>query len=69
VSGPDPTKRSPRPIPGVRFAPVEVLDLTRGSGLYIQGFGTLPWGSEPTVDTLEYIVFSGHVAVLELSMW
>jgi hypothetical protein len=28
VSGPDPTQRGPGPIPGVRFVPVEVLDLT-----------------------------------------
>jgi hypothetical protein len=42
---------------------VEVLDLTRRSGLYIQGSDTFPWGSGPTVDTLEYIIFSGHVAV------
>jgi hypothetical protein len=48
---------------------VEVLDLTRRSGLYIQGFGTLPWGSGPTVDTLGYIVFSGHVAAPEPSTW
>jgi hypothetical protein len=41
---------------------VEVLDLTRG-------FGTFPWGSGPTVDTLEDIVFSGHVAALEPSTW
>jgi hypothetical protein len=28
VSGPDLTQRGPEPIPGVQFAPVEVLDLT-----------------------------------------
>jgi hypothetical protein len=32
VSGPDPTQRGPGPIPGARFVPVEVLDLTRRSG-------------------------------------
>jgi hypothetical protein len=69
VSGPDPTQRGPEPILGVQFAPVEVLDLTRRSGLYIQGFGTFPWGSRPTVDTLEYIVFSSHVAAPEPSTW
>jgi hypothetical protein len=88
VSGSDPTQRGPEPILGVWFAPVEVLDLTRRSSLYIQGSGTFPWGpdpllipwsissflatwrfrhfpmgSGPTVDTLEYIIFSGHVAV------
>jgi hypothetical protein len=69
VSGPDPTQRGPKPILGVRFGSVEVLDLTRGSGLYIQGSGTFPWGSGPTVDTLEYIVFSGHVAARKPSTW
>jgi hypothetical protein len=69
VSGPDPTQRGPEPILGVRFAPVEVLELTRRSGLYIQGSDTFPWGSGPTVDTLVYIVFSGHVAAPEPSTW
>jgi hypothetical protein len=45
VSGPDPTRRGLGPVPGVRFAPVEVLDLNRRSGSYIQGSGTFPWGS------------------------
>jgi hypothetical protein len=35
----------------------------------MQGSDTFPWGSEPTVDTLEYIVFSGHVAPPEPSTW
>jgi hypothetical protein len=39
------------------------------SRLYIQGSDTFPWGSEPTVDTLEYISFSGHVAAPEPPMW
>jgi hypothetical protein len=69
VSGLDPTQRGPEPILGVRFAPVEVLNLTRRSGLHIQGSGTFPWGSGPTIDTLEYIIFSGHVAVPEPSTW
>jgi hypothetical protein len=69
VSCPDPTQRGPGPVPGVRFAPVEVLDLTRGSGLYIQGSDTFPWGSGLTVDALEYIIFFGHVAVPESSTW
>jgi hypothetical protein len=47
--------------------PVEVLDLARRSGSYVQGSGTSPWGSGPSVDILEYIVLSGHVAALELS--
>jgi hypothetical protein len=41
------TQRDPGPVPGVRFAPVEVLDLTRRSGPYIQGSGTFPWGPDP----------------------
>jgi hypothetical protein len=69
VSGPDSTQRGPRPVPGVRFAPMEVLNLTWRSGLYIQGSDTFLWGSGPTVDTLEYIVFSGHVAAPEPSTW
>jgi hypothetical protein len=48
---------------------VEVLDLTRRSVLHIQGSDTFPWGSGPIVDTLEDIVFSGHVAAPELSTW
>jgi hypothetical protein len=67
MSVPDPTQRGPGPVLGVRFAPVEVLDLTRRSGLYMQGSDTFPWGSGPTVDTLKDIVFSGHVAALEPS--
>jgi hypothetical protein len=35
MSGPDPTQGCPEPILGVRFAPVEVLDLIRRSSLYI----------------------------------
>jgi hypothetical protein len=69
VSGPDPTQRGPEPILGVRFALAEVLDLTRRFGLYIQGSGTIPWGSGLTIDTLEYTIFSGHVAVPEPSTW
>jgi hypothetical protein len=47
VSGPDPTQRGPGPVPGIRFTPAEVLDLTRRSSLYIQGSGTFPWGPDP----------------------
>jgi hypothetical protein len=39
------------------------------SGLYIQGFGTFPWGFGLTVDALEYITFSGHVAALKPPTW
>jgi hypothetical protein len=69
VSGPDPTQRGPGPIPGVRFVPVEVLDLTRRSGPYIQGSGTFPWGSGPTASALDHIVFSSHVVAPEPSAW
>jgi hypothetical protein len=48
---------------------MEVLDLTRRSGPHIQGSDTFPWGSGLTVDTLEYIIFLGHVAVSEPSTW
>jgi hypothetical protein len=48
---------------------MEVLDLTRRPGLYIQGSSTFPWGSGLIVHTLEYIIFSGHVAAPEPSMW
>jgi hypothetical protein len=50
MSGPDPRQRGPNPILGVRFAPVEVLDLTRRPGLYIQGSDTSTWGSRPAGD-------------------
>jgi hypothetical protein len=69
VSGPDPTQGGPGPVPRIRFTPVEVLDLTRRSSPYVRGSDTFPWGSGPTVDTLEYIVFSGHVATPEPSAW
>jgi hypothetical protein len=62
VSGPDLAQGGPG-------TPVEVLDLARRSGPYIQGSGAFPWGSGPSVDILEYIVLSGHVAALELSTW
>jgi hypothetical protein len=69
VSGLDPTQRGPGPVPGVRLVPVEVLDITLRSGLYIQGSSTFPWGSGPTIDTLKHIVFSSHVAAPEPSTW
>jgi hypothetical protein len=69
VSGPAPSPRGPGPVPGVRFVLVEVLDLAQRSGLCIQGSDTLSWGSGPTVDTLEYIVFSSHVPAPESSTW
>jgi hypothetical protein len=47
MSGPDPIQRGLRPVPRVWLAPVEVLDHTRGSGLYMQGSGAFPWGPDP----------------------
>jgi hypothetical protein len=51
----------PDPIPGV-------LNQTGRSGLYIQGSGTFSWKSGLSVDLLEYITFSGHVAAPDLPM-
>jgi hypothetical protein len=69
VGGPDPIRGGPDPIPGVWSVHVGVLDQTWRSGLYIQGSGTFPWRSGLTVDVLEYITFSGHVAVSGPPMW
>jgi hypothetical protein len=60
--GPNPTQRGPGPVPGVRSVPAEVLDPARRSGPYMQRSDTFPWGSGPTIDTLEDLVFPGHVA-------
>jgi hypothetical protein len=68
-SGPDPTQRGLGPVPRVRSVPAEVPDPAQRSGPYMQGSDTFPWGSRPTVDTLEDIVFSGYVAALEPSTW
>jgi hypothetical protein len=67
--GLDPTQRGPGPVPGVRSVPAEVLDPARRSGPDMQGSSTFPWESRPTVDTLEDIVFPGHVATPEPSTW
>jgi hypothetical protein len=48
---------------------VGVLVLSRWSGLHVQGSGTFPWGSGPTVDILEYIAFSRYVAALDPPTW
>jgi hypothetical protein len=48
---------------------MEVLNLARRPGLCVQGSGTFPWGSGPTVAILEYIVLPGYVEALELSTW
>jgi hypothetical protein len=68
VSGLDPTQRGSVPILGIWFAPVEVLDLTRRSGLYIQGPGTSAWGLGPLVMP-QSVQLSGHVAVPDLPRW
>jgi hypothetical protein len=60
VSAPNPTQRGPNPILGVRFAPVEVLDLTRRPGLYILGSGTSTWGSGPAGDVPECVALWTH---------
>jgi hypothetical protein len=57
------------PILGVRLAHVEVLDQPWRSGLFIKGSGALLWGSGLTVDALEYITFSRHVAAPDPPMW
>jgi hypothetical protein len=69
MGGPDPIRRGPDPILGVRSIHVGVLDQCWWSGLYIQGSGTFPWGSGLTVDALEYITLTGHVAALDPPMW
>jgi hypothetical protein len=74
VSGPDPTQRCPGLVPGARD-PSQGPSLylwrswTLPGGPYMQGSDTFLWGSGPTVDTLEGIVFSGHVAAPEPSTW
>jgi hypothetical protein len=65
----DPIQGGPDPIPGVRFAHVEVLDQTWRPGPYIQGSGTFPWGSRLTGDASEYVTFPGHMAARNPPMW
>jgi hypothetical protein len=57
------------PYGGVLSVHVGVLDQTWRSGLYIQGSSSFPWGFGLTVDALEYITFSGHVAAPDPPMW
>jgi hypothetical protein len=77
----DPTMGGPDPIRGggsgshsmgpvrTRGGPGQNLEVRTVYLGVRQGSGTLPWGSGLTVDTLEYITFSGHVAVPDLPMW
>jgi hypothetical protein len=69
VGSSDPIQGDLDPILGVRSIHVGVLVQTWRFGSYIQRSGTLPWGSGLTVDALEYITFSGHVAASEPSTW
>jgi hypothetical protein len=83
VGGPDPIRgEGPDPILVFWSVHVGVLDqhgcldcISRDPGptwrikLYIQGSGTFPWESGLTVDVLEYITFSGHVAAPEPPTW
>jgi hypothetical protein len=62
VSDLGPTQGGPGPVSGVQSVLAEVLDPARRFGLCIQGSDTFPWGVGPTVDTMEYIVSSGHAA-------
>ena len=64
-----PYGRSLDPILGVRSVHLGVLDQTWRSGLYIQESDTFPWVSGLTVDALEYLTFSGHVAAPEPPTW
>jgi hypothetical protein len=57
----------PHPRDPARY--LGVPDRIRGSGLCVQGSSVSSWRSGPTDCTLGYIIFSGHVAPLEPSMW
>jgi hypothetical protein len=57
------------PSPRILGLVVSDLDPSRRSRLCIQGPGTFPWGSRPSVDTMEYIVFSGRVVTWESTTW
>jgi hypothetical protein len=62
VGSSDPIQGGSDPILRVRFAHVEVLGQTWRPGPYIQGSGL-------TVDALEYITFSRHVAAPDPPTW
>jgi hypothetical protein len=69
MGGPDLTRRDPDPIQGTRHAYLGFRDRIWGSGLCVQGFGSSSWRSGPTDCILGHTIFSGHVALLEPSMW
>jgi hypothetical protein len=69
MGGPDLTRRDPDPIQGTRHAYLGVPDRIRGSRLCVQGYGASSWRSGPTDCILGHIIFSGHVATLELATW
>jgi hypothetical protein len=69
VSDLGPTQGGPGPVSGVQSILVEVLDPAQKFRPCIQGSSTFLWGSRPTVDTMEHIVFPGHLAALEPSTW
>jgi hypothetical protein len=70
VGGSDPIRGGGLdPILGVRSVHVGVMDQTWRSGLYVQGSSTFPWRSGLTIDVLEYITFSRHVAAPDPPMW
>jgi hypothetical protein len=67
-SGPH-TGGGPNPILGVRFVHVGVLDQLGGPYCISRGSITFPWGSGLTIDALEYITFSGHMAAPVPPTW
>jgi hypothetical protein len=69
VSDLDPTQGGPGPVLGVQCVLEEVLDPAQRSGPCIQGSGIFSWGSGLIVDTMEYIVSSGHVVAPVLPTW
>jgi hypothetical protein len=69
MGGPDLTRRDPDPIQGTQHAYLGVPDRIRGSGLCVPRSGASLWRSSPTDYIMGYIIFSGHAAPLEPSMW
>jgi hypothetical protein len=59
----------PDPILGVQYVHVGDLDQLGGPDCISRGPALSLWASGLTVDALEYITFSGHVATLESPTW